>query len=123
MEAGKPVRVVEALITDEVSTEQDGQTAWTTTWRICFAPDRADTTRLEAQAVTTEGSGTSLRELEGECLKMDIARGKGDADSRKRSRVAQLAEAAALAFRVRAVHHDGTVTPWTEPVAVGATKR
>lgn len=123
VEAGQPVQVVEALIRDKTTTEQGGQTSWTTTWRLCFAPDRAVTTRLEAQAVTTEGSGTSLRELDGECLELDIARGNGTADARKLGRVAQLAEAAALAYRVRAVHHDGTLTPWTEPIRVGATKR
>jgi hypothetical protein len=34
----------------------------------------------------------------------------------------QLAEASTLAYRVRAVLDDGTVTPWTEPVRVGATR-
>jgi hypothetical protein len=31
----------------------------------------------------------------------------------------QLSDAQALAYRVRAVHADGTVSPWTDPVRVG----
>ena len=34
----------------------------------------------------------------------------------------QLAEAGALAYRVRAVHDDGTVTPWSAPIPAGSTK-
>ena len=122
VEVGRPVEVVEALLRDKTTTGQDGRTSWTTTWRVCFAANRADMTRLEALAVTTEGTGTSLRELEGKCLELDVARGQGKADAGIPGRKAQLAEAGALAYRVRAVHDDGTVTPWTEPIHAGTTK-
>lgn len=122
VEAGRPVQVVKADLVDTTNLEQDGKKSWTTTWRACFKPDRADTTRLEAQAVTTEGSGTSLRALKGNCLELDIARGQGKADAGMTGRSAQLADATALAYRVRAVHADGTVTPWTKPVPAGSTK-
>ena len=122
VEAGEPVEVVEALLNDEMTTEQNGRVSWTTTWRACFEQYGGNTTRFEAQAVTTEGSGTSLRELDGQCLELDIASGVNDAAAGMLGRDIQLAEASTLAYRVRAVLDDGTVTPWTDPVRVGATK-
>lgn len=122
VEVGVPVEVVEALLNDKMTTEQDGRMFWTTTWRACFEQDGGDTTRFEAQAVTTEGSGTSLRELDGQCLELNIASGVNDETAGMLGRDIQLAEASTLAYRVRAVRDDGTVTPWTEPVRVGATK-
>jgi hypothetical protein len=77
---------------------------------------------MEAQAVTPEGSGTSLRKLVDRCLKLEVARGENDAGAGMPGRDTQLAEAAALAYRVRAMHRDGTVTPWTEPIPAGSTK-
>jgi hypothetical protein len=120
--AGNPVEVVEARLTDKKTTEQDGRISWTTTWRVCFKPDRADTTRMEAQAVTPEGSGTSLRKLVDRCLELGVASGRGEPGGAMPGRDTQMAEAAALAYRVRAVHEDGTVTPWTAPIPAGSTK-
>jgi hypothetical protein len=34
----------------------------------------------------------------------------------------QLVDAAALAYRVRAVHADGTVSPWTPRVPAGTVR-
>lgn len=122
VEAGRPLEMVEAGLDDKTTSAPNRRISWSTTWRVCFAPDRADTTRMEAQAVTSEGSGTSLRELEGRCLNLEVARGENDAGAGMRGRDAQLAEAAALAYRVRAMHGDGTVTPWTAPIPAGTTK-
>ena len=72
--------------------------------------------------MTSEGSGTSLRQLEGMCLKLEVARGENDKGAGMPGRDTQLAEAAALAYRVRAVHDDGTVTPWSVPIPAGSTK-
>ena len=76
----------------------------------------------EAQAVTSEGSGTSMRTLKGGCLRLEVARGQSDAGAGMRGRDTQLAEAVALAYRVRAVHSDGTVTAGTAPIPAGSTK-
>jgi len=122
VEAGRPLEVVEARLDDKTAPAPNGRISWSTTWRVCFAPGRVDTTRMEAQAVTPEGSGTSLRQLEGRCLKLGVARGENDAGAGMPGRDTQLAEAAALAYRVRAVHQDGTVTPWTAPIPAGSTK-
>lgn len=122
VEAGRPLEMVEARLDDKTTPKPNRRTAWSTTWWACFAPDRADTTRMEAQAVTSEGSGTSLRQLEGRCLKLEVARGENDAGAGMPGRDTQLAEAAALAYRVRAVHGDSTVTPWTAPIPAGSTK-
>jgi hypothetical protein len=122
VEAGRPVEMVKALLDDKVTTLPDKRTAWSTTWRACFEPDRPDTTRMEARAVTPEGSGTSLRVLEGNCLALGVASGQGGADAGMVGRDAQLADAGALAYRVRAVHTDGTVSPWSAAIPVGTTK-
>ena len=122
VEAGRPVEMVEARLEDRTTPAPNRRVSWSTTWRVCFAPDRADTTRMEAQAVTSEGSGTSLRQLEGRCLKLVVARGENDKGAGMPGRDTQLAEAAALAYRVRAVHGDGTVSPWTKPLPAGTTK-
>jgi hypothetical protein len=122
VEAGRPLEMVEARLDDKATPKPNGRTSWSTTWRVCFAPDRTDTTRMEAQAVTSEGSGTSLRQLEGRCLRLEVARGENDAGAGMPGRDTQVADAAALAYRVRAVHRDGTVTPWTKPIPVGTTK-
>jgi hypothetical protein len=122
VEAGRAVEMAEAVLDDKITPAPNRRISWSTTWRVCFAPGRADTTRMEAQAVTSEGSGTSLRKLEGRCLKLEVARGENDAGAGMPGRDTQLAEAAALAYRVRAVHEDGTVTPWTAPIPAGSTK-
>jgi len=114
--------MVEARLDDKTTPKPNGRTSWSTIWRVCFKPDRADTTRMEAQAVTPEGSGTSLRKLVNRCLELEVARGENDAGAGRPGRDTQLAEAAALAYRVRAVHQDGTVTPWTAPIPAGSTK-
>ena len=120
VQAGSPVEMVEARLQDR-TTPLRGRISWSTTWRVCFAPDRADTTRMEAQAVTSEGAGTSLRQLEGRCLKLEVARGENDNGAGMSGRDTQLAEAAALAYRVRGVHSDGSVSPWTRPIPAGTT--
>ena len=122
VQAGSAVEMVEARLQDKTTPAPNGRIAWSTTWQACFAPDRADTTRMEAQAVTPEGPGTSLRQLEGRCLKLEVARGENDKGAGMSGRDTQLAEAAALAYRVRAVHGDGTVTPWTKPIPAGTTE-
>jgi hypothetical protein len=122
VQAGSPVEMVEARLQDKTTPLPNRRISWSTNWRVCFAPDRADTTRMEAQAVTPEGSGTSLRQLEGRCLKLEVARGESDKAAGMSGRETQLAEAAALAYRVRAMHGDGTVSPWTKPIPAGTTK-
>jgi len=119
VQAGSPVEMVEARLQDRTTPLPNRRISWSTTWRVCFAPDRADTTRMEAQAVTSEGAGTSLRQLEGRCLKLEVARGENDKGAGMSGRDTQLAEAAALAYRVRAVHGDGSVSPWTKPIPAG----
>ena len=121
-QVGQPVEVAQASLDDNKTVGQNGQTSWTTTWRVCFKPGRVDTTRWEAQRVTTEGSGASLRELKGRCLEVGVALGQNKADAGMVGRETQLAEAATLAYRVRAVHDDGTVTPWSVPIPAGSTK-
>jgi hypothetical protein len=52
------------------------------------------------------------------CVDLVVARGAGAVEEAGTLREVQLVDAAALAYRVRAVRDDGTVSPWTEPVRV-----
>lgn len=56
--------------------------------------------------------------MDDECLDVQVATGLGDPDGDPTREVA-LADAVRLIYQVRAVHPDGTVTPWSKPVAAG----
>ena len=117
-ESGRPAALSTAGLVD--AEEADGtRIRWTTTWRACFTTHPEDTGAVvgcEAQVGTPEGSSPQVGELPSACVEIDVASGT---DSDRRGREVQLADAQALTYRVRAVHADGTVTPWTEPVRVG----
>ncbi|MDP9461439.1 MAG: hypothetical protein M3Q22_14735, partial [Actinomycetota bacterium] len=90
------------------------------TWLACFRPgDGAEVVRWQSQSVTSEGSSPDTDELPGGCIDLQVATGVNPADAGMPGRDLQLSDAQALAYRVRAVHPDDTVTPWTEPVRVG----
>ena len=119
--AGEPVRLVSATLEDTVVPQDDGSISWTTTWEACFAPvgdDPAGAARWEAQLVTPEGASSSIEELPGNCVDLDVATGRNPADAGLLNREIALSDAAALTYRVRTVIEEGTVTPWTGPVRV-----
>jgi hypothetical protein len=117
-ESGRPAVLSTAGLVD--AEQPDGaRVRWTTTWRACFATHPEDTDPAvgwEARVGTSEGSSPQVDELPSACVELDVATGT-DAD--RRGRAVQLADAQALTYQVRAVHADGTVTPWSEPVRVG----
>jgi hypothetical protein len=112
---------VSAGLDDTVVPRPGGQVAWTTTWRACFGPggDGREVVAWQAQAVTSEGSSPVADELPGGCLDLEVATGVNAEEAGMPGREIQLSDAQALAYRVRAVHADGTVSPWTDPVRVG----
>jgi hypothetical protein len=116
--SGRPAVLTTAGLVD--AEEADGtRVRWTTTWRACFAAHPEDTGTVvgwETQVGTPEGSSPQVDELPSACVELDVATGT---DAGRSGRAVQLADAQALTYRVRAVHADGTVTPWTEPVRVG----
>ena len=121
-EVGAPPTLARATLEDTVSPHDDGLVAWTTTWRACFAPAEGSPSvvrRWESRAVTPEGSSPEVAEVPGGCLDLDVATGVDPAEDERPTRDLQLSDAQNLAYLVRAVHADGTVTPWTEPVRVG----
>ncbi|MCV2491513.1 hypothetical protein OF117_19385 [Geodermatophilus sp. YIM 151500] len=116
---GAAPSLASAALVDEVTA--DG--GWSTVWRACFAPGSGDdaVARWEVHAVTTEGASPDVADLPADaCIQLHLARGSGvPADDA--GRAAAIADAAALAYRVRAVRTDGTVTPWSAPCRVGTT--
>ena len=123
VEVGAPPSVASATLEDAVVPEGGGRVLWTTTWRACFAAADGDpaVARWEAEVSGLEGASPQLQELPDGCLELDVARGVNAADAGMPGRDLQLVESAALAYRVRAVRTDGTVTPWTPPVHAGST--
>jgi hypothetical protein len=123
-QSGPAPELLTASLHDAVIPHDDGLVSWTTTWRACFGPgqgDRGEVVGWETQAVTSEGASPEVADLAGDCIDLDVATGTNDADADTPGRDIQLSDAQALAYRVRAVHADDTVTPWTEPVRVGST--
>jgi hypothetical protein len=123
-QSGPAPELLTASLHDAVIPHDDGLVSWTTTWRACFGPgqgDRGEVVGWETQAVTSEGASPEVADLAGGCIDLDVATGTNDADADTPGRDIQLSDAQALAYRVRAVHADDTVTPWTEPVRVGST--
>ena len=119
-ESGPPAELVSAGLRDTVEPHPGGVVAWTTTWFACFGPgDGAEVVRWQSQSVTSEGSSPTMHELPGGCMDLQVATGVNPAEAGMPGRELQLSDAQALAYRVRAVHPDDTVTPWTEPVRVG----
>lgn len=119
-ESGPPAELVSAGLRDTVESRPGGVAAWTTTWLACFRTgDGADVAGWQSQSVTSEGSSPDTDELPGGCIDLEVATGANPADAGMPGRELQLSDAQALAYRVRAVHPDDTVTPWTEPVRVG----
>jgi hypothetical protein len=123
-QSGPAPQLLSASLHDTVIPHDDGLVSWTTTWRACFGPgpgDRGEVIGWQTQAVTSEGTSPEAVDLPGGCVDLDVATGTNDADAGTPGRDIQLSDAQALAYRVRAVHADDTVTPWTEPVRVGTT--
>ncbi|SDQ42671.1 hypothetical protein [Quadrisphaera sp. DSM 44207] len=125
-EAGPAPHVASAVLEDATQPAEEGRAAWSTTWRACFAlaaddPAAAgppDAVRWQSQAVTTEGASPAVEQVPGGCLDLVVARGVNAAEAGTPGREVALADAANLAYRVRAVRPDGTVTPWSQPVRV-----
>jgi hypothetical protein len=125
VEVGVPASVTSATLQDSVVPQADGRVLWTTTWRACFAPGAAGAPAVagwEAEVSGLEGASPELQDLPDGCLELDVARGINRPDAGMPGRDVQLVDAAALAYRVRAVHTDGTVTPWTPPVRAGTVR-
>jgi hypothetical protein len=117
--AGAAPVLVSATLVDDVDPAVG---KWSTTWEACFAPARDEAVAgWEVQTVTAEGVSPQVRELTGSCIDLQLAQGRGTAPVEDPGRSAALADAGALAYRVRAMRADGSATPWSEPVVAGST--
>ena len=120
--AGAPPSVASATLEDSVVPQGNGKVLWTTTWRACFAPGADGAPAVagwEAEVSGLEGASPELQEVPDGCLELDVARGVDEPEAGMPGRQLQLVDAAALAYRVRAVHADGTVSAWTPRVHAG----
>ena len=70
------------------------------------------------QTLTSEGAAPGVEPLDDECLDLQVATGVGVPDDDPTREIA-LADAVRLLYQVRAVHPDGTVSPWSASVAAG----
>ncbi|MFD2092442.1 hypothetical protein [Blastococcus deserti] len=116
---GSAPTLVSATSTDDVDAAAG---SWSTTWKACFAPvDGAAVVGWQVQTLTSEGTSPRIEQLPGPCVELQVAHGTGTpADGP--ARIAALSDAASLVYRVRAERTDGSVTPWTGPVAAGTSR-
>ena len=119
--AGPAPVLASATLTDDVDPAAG---TWSTAWEACFAAltGEGDLERWEVQVITAEGVSPRVQRLPGQCLELLLAQGQGTTPHDAPARVAALADAASLAYRARGVRADGTVTPWTDPVAAGSVR-
>jgi hypothetical protein len=116
---GPAPALVAATLSDKVNAANG---TWSTTWQACFATGPGGgSVAWQAQTLTSEGAVPGVDSLDDECLELQVATGVGDpADDPTRE--ASLADAVRLVYQVRVVHPDGTVSPWSEPVAAGTER-
>lgn len=117
--AETPVSGFAATLHDDVQELPEGRVAWSTEWRLCWAPyPRAR--GYEVQVVTGEGPSPRLLEQPGTCLDLEVAAGDNRRAEGLRGRDAQLLmQAGQLGYRVRAVLPRGRVSAWSPQLAVG----
>jgi hypothetical protein len=117
--AGPAPVLASATTTDDVDTAAG---TWTTTWEACFEPlpGEEDLERWEVRTLTSEGTSPQIEQLDDECIELQVAQGIGTTPGDDPARLAALSDAARLAYQVRGVRADGSVTPWSESVAAGS---
>jgi hypothetical protein len=116
---GPAPTLVAARLSDQVNAANG---TWSTTWEACFATGSGGgSVTWQAQTLTSEGAVPGVDVLDDQCLELQVATGVGEPDDDP-TREASLADAVRLVYQVRAVHPDGTVSPWSEPVAAGTER-
>ena len=74
----------------------------------------------QLRLLTGEGAATSLRVVRDTCHELQAAAGQNPKAEGLRDRDLQLAlQKGQLAYSVRAVRQEGSVTPWSMAIAVG----
>lgn len=110
---------IEARLIGQEAALPDGRIAWSTRWRLCWAPVAA----AVAYAVTTvspEGAGPTGITTE-RCFAMTIASGIAERADPPASRPRQSdpMQALMLSFRIAAQLADGTLGPASPAIPVG----
>ena len=117
--AGPAPVLASATTTDDVDAAAG---TWSTTWEACFEPlpGEEDLERWEVRTLTSEGTSPQVDQLDDECLDLQVAQGTGNTPEDDPARLAALSDATRLAYQVRGVRADDSVTPWSESVVAGS---
>lgn len=117
--ATSTVQGLKATLEDEVQDLPEGRIRWSTYWQLCWDAAPA-AVAYELQAATAEGNARQVRRVTEHCFRLQAAAGENKRAQGLLNRALQLAlQAGQLAYRVRAVHQDGSRTEWSRPLAVG----
>jgi hypothetical protein len=121
-DAAQPAAAVGGLRTtlhDDVRPLSRDRIDWSTSWRLCWAP-QAGATGYELRTLTGEGAPGGVRRQTARCFSIEAAAGRNKRAEGLRYRSEQLAlMQGQLAYQVRAVLGSGGRSPWSEAVAVG----
>lgn len=117
---GMPVAELRAALYDSVTVVSADSIRWWTTWRLCWDP-HAGSLGYQLEALTAGGGAGALQRTNELCYSVEVASGINPREQglHRREELITL-QARRLAVRVRAELPDGRVTPWSEPVALGA---
>jgi hypothetical protein len=115
------VRGLRAELIDREAAKPGGGFAWTTTWRLCWAPIPGARGYLLTM-VTSEGVDPRPRATAKTCYSLTVASGTAARRGARRGRPGQLAVMESmLSVSVAARLRDGSVGPAAPDVAVGRT--
>lgn len=113
---------VKGLITrleDEVRELPGERIAWSTFWVLSWEP-HPGATAYELQMLTGEGVTPTMRRQRERFLRIEVAANENERSEGLVNRDLQLAlHVGQLAYRVRAVLNNGSVSAWSLPITVG----
>ncbi len=116
-----PVGGLTATLEDTVRDLPGDRIAWATYWTLCWSP-YPGARAYQIQTVTGEGASAKLRQQRDTCLRIEAAKGENARTDGlvNRDLLLQL-QTGQLAYKVRAVLDDTTVSEWSASAAVGQT--
>jgi hypothetical protein len=112
--APKPLGGFTARLEDRVETLPEERVRWSTDWVLCWkAPPKA--VAYEVQVSTSEGYSRNAKRIETTCHRVEVAKDEGPRSAMADTRARQLTMISTMVgYRVRAVHADGSATPWSD---------
>lgn len=109
------------MLEDETRDLPDGQMAWTTYWKFCWAAFPG-AIAYELETMTSEGAARKVRRQAESCFRVEVAKGQNERARGLFNRELMLASLSGqLAYRVRAVLDERRVSAWSAPAEAGRT--